>query len=79
MMFILKRFLMVLALIAGASVGAFAQSDQDPKKPPPKEPRPPVIRPGEKPPPTPPPRDERKPNKPEYYSVVVRKGSLEAE
>ncbi len=74
MMFSFKRLFIVLALIAAASIGAFAQRDQDPKKPPPKEPKPPVIKPG-KPQPTPSPREDKKPNRPEYSWVVARKAS----
>lgn len=66
-----------MVLVTGASLGVFAQRDQDPKKPPPKEPKPPVIRPGDKSPPPPPPRDDKRPNRPDYYAVLVRKAGSE--
>lgn len=54
----MKKILFTFAMVAGISVGAFAQKDE--KKPPPK-PSPPVVNPQ----PKPPPKDNEKPKKPD--------------
>lgn len=70
---ILKQFLFITLVMAGLSLAVSAQR-QDPKKPPPKGPDRPVVRPGDKPPKEkpPPPRDrDKRPQKPDEMSFVI--------
>lgn len=67
----MKKILFTFAMVAGLSVGAFAQKDE--KKPPPK-PSPPVVNPQ----PKPPPKDD-KPKKPGTAVAFVRERSFGSE
>ena len=58
---VLEKTLIIIAMVIGLSVGAYAQKDG--KKPPPKDP-PPVVTPQPKDPPQRPPSDGKKPKKP---------------
>ena len=67
MMKILKKLLMCSAMVAGLSIAAFAQKD-DQKKPPPKG-NPPVVTPQPKNPQRP---DDKKPKKPSAILTYIR-------
>lgn len=68
----MKEMLFTFALVAGLSVGAFAQKEGE-KKPPPK-PSPPVVNPQ----PKPPPKDD-KPKKPGNDLAFIRKSDIDTE
>ncbi len=64
-----------LMMIAGLSLGVFAQKTDDQKKPPPKDPKEtPKVEPREKPAPRPP-SDDKKPKKPQYAIIWRTEGS----
>ena len=60
------KILLMLAMVIGLSIAAFAQKGDDQKKPPPKPP-PPVVNPA----PTKPPKGDDKPKKPGMALVII--------
>ena len=62
----LHKIILMMAMVIGLSIAAFAQKGDDPKKPPPKG-NPPVVTPGDKRPP----KGEDKPKKPGTAVVII--------
>jgi hypothetical protein len=62
---VVRKFLLIFAMVAGLSIGVAAQQHDDGKKPPPKNP-PPKVNPQPKPPP-----DSNKPKRPGEAMAVI--------